>query len=42
MYILVLCGAGFSTLMSYTDTNEENLGAFIRLLDSALQHEVTH
>ena len=26
--------------MGYTDTNEENLGAFIKLLDSALQHEV--
>lgn len=31
---------GFSTLMSYTDTNEENLSSFIKLLDSALQHEV--
>ena len=26
--------------MLHTDTNEENLGAFITLLDIALQHEV--
>ncbi len=26
--------------MMHTDTNEENLGAYIKLLDAALQHEV--
>jgi hypothetical protein len=26
--------------MMHTDTNEDNLSAFIKLLDSALQHEV--
>lgn len=32
-------GKGFSQLMLHTDTNEDNLGAFIKLLDGALQHE---
>lgn len=31
---------GFNQLMMHTDTNEENLGAYIKLLDAALQHEV--
>ncbi len=32
--------AGFSQLMMHTDTNEDNLTLFIKLLDNALQHEV--
>lgn len=41
-----VCGvfvcAGFSQLMMHTDTNEENLTIFLKLLDNALQHEVRH
>ena len=32
---------GFNQLMLHTDTNEDNLTAFLKLLDNALQHEVT-
>ncbi len=32
--------SGFNQLMMHTDTNEDNLGAYIKLLDAALQHEV--
>ena len=38
--MLTLHPSGYSQLMLHTDTNEENLGAFITLLDIALQHEV--
>jgi hypothetical protein len=35
----VAMAKGFSQLMMHMDTNEENLGVFIKLLDAALQHE---
>jgi len=43
--VIVFCGfvlrVGFSQLMMHTDTNEENLALFLKLLDNALQHEVS-
>jgi hypothetical protein len=32
--------AAYHQLMLHTDTNEENLSGFLKLLDTALQHEV--
>lgn len=32
---------GFSQLMLHIDTNEDNLSAYIKLVDAALQHEAS-
>ena len=32
----------FSQLMMHTETNEENLTAYIKLLDNAMCHEVSY